>query len=43
MKKFQLTLLVSGIIMTAVGIANGEASEILAKATVVCMECIGIG
>jgi len=39
----QIILLISGIVMIAAGLLRGEALEILRKAIVVCMECIGIG
>ena len=39
----QLILLVIGLTSVIVGLKAGEAREILAKAVVVCMECIGIG
>ena len=39
----QIILLISGIVMMAAGLLRGEALEILRKAIVVCMECIGIG
>ena len=39
----QIFLLAAGVALIAVGIYRGEAMEILSKAVVVCMECIGIG
>ena len=39
----QITLLVIGITALAFGLYLGEATEILHKAIIVCMECIGIG
>ena len=39
----QLTLLAAGIAMMIAGLARGEALEILRKAIVICLECIGIG
>lgn len=38
-----LVLIAIGIAFLIVGIYNGEAQEILRKATVICLECIGIG
>ena len=38
-----LALLAAGAAMMALGLANGEAQQILRKAAVVCLECIGIG
>lgn len=32
-----------GIVMMGVGIYRGEWSEVLTKATRICLECIGIG
>ena len=39
----QAVILVIGIIMMTIGLLRGEALEILRKATIVCMECIGLG
>ena len=39
----QFTLFGLGIAMLTVGLLRGEAQEIYEKATVVCLECIGIG
>ena len=39
----QAVALIAGIAMMTIGLLRGEALEILRKATVVCMECIGIG
>jgi hypothetical protein len=38
----QILLLVSGISMLIIGLYNGEAREVLGKAVVICLECIGI-
>jgi len=35
--------LLSGIILMILGILRGELIEIMRKATVICLECIGIG
>jgi hypothetical protein len=43
MRKYRFVLLVSGVALMAVGIMRGELTEILNKAVVVCLECIGIG
>ena len=39
----QFTLLTAGIILMISGILRGEMQIILQKATVICLECIGIG
>ena len=39
----QLVLLITGISMMITGILRGEALEILRKAILICLECIGIG
>jgi len=39
----QITLLAIGIMALALGVYLGEAAEVMYKAVVVCMECIGIG
>jgi len=36
-------LLAGGAAMLVSGLLFGEARELLAKAVIVCMECIGIG
>ena len=40
---FQIFLILVGITLTVLGILRGETLEILRKAIVVCLECIGIG
>jgi len=39
----QAAVLLAGIFMMVAGLLRGEALEILNKAIIVCMECIGIG
>jgi len=39
----QFVLISAGVTMMVVGMFRGEAMELLRKAVVVCMECIGIG
>ena len=36
-------VLLLGIVMMVIGLHRGEALEILRKAIVICLECIGIG
>lgn len=36
-------LLTAAVILVAAGIAMGQNQQVLAKATRVCLECIGIG
>ena len=43
LRTWRIALLVAGVIMFVLGIFRGEAQEILSKAVIVCMECIGIG
>ena len=38
-----LVILLFGIVYISLGIWNGELDEILQKAVVICLECIGIG
>jgi hypothetical protein len=40
---FRLAILAAGLAFTALGVWRGEMSEIMRKAVVVCLECIGIG
>ena len=39
---FALTL-AAGLVLTALGIAQGQPGLVMAKAIRVCMECVGIG
>jgi len=39
----QLSILTAGVILVVLGVIRGDALEILKKAVLVCMECIGIG
>ncbi|MCL2054920.1 MAG: thioredoxin [Oscillospiraceae bacterium] len=39
----RVVLLAVGIVMILVGIYRGELYEIMKKAVVACLECIGIG
>ena len=38
-----LLLLAAGIIGIIVGVIQGEALVVLQKATLICLECIGLG
>lgn len=38
-----LVLFVAAVIAIAVGIAGGEHLTVLKKATMICLECIGLG
>ena len=40
---FRAVLIIFGAVLIALGVLREEPSEILRKATVVCLECIGIG
>lgn len=39
----QVALLIVGMAMVCFGVMRGEADAVLAKATRLCLECIGIG
>ena len=39
----KITLLVIGLALCIIGIYRGELTEIMNKAVMVCLECIGIG
>jgi len=36
-------LLLAGVALMALGVMRGELQQILSKAVIVCLECIGIG
>ena len=38
-----IILLVVGLVTLGIGVSNGEALVVLKKATVICLECIGLG
>ena len=40
---FQYMLLAVGATLMILGVLRGETGELLRKAVIVCMECIGIG
>lgn len=42
-RRLPFLLLLIGLVLTALGIWDGETSRILEKATQVCLQCIGIG
>jgi hypothetical protein len=42
-KKIQITLIILSITAIILGIIRGELSDIFRKATMICLECIGIG
>ncbi|MGE5654806.1 MAG: CD1871A family CXXC motif-containing protein [Bacillota bacterium] len=40
---FSLLLIVSGLTIMLVGLAQGEAGKVLQKAITLCLQCMGIG
>lgn len=38
-----LAVILVGAAFAAIGIARGEMATVLAKATRICMECVGLG
>jgi len=38
-----VVILLAGVVMMVLGVWRGELHDILRKATIVCLECIGIG
>jgi hypothetical protein len=43
LKKSQILFLLFGVACLGIGIFRNEAAEVLQKATLVCLECIGLG
>ena len=43
MKKLKCIILAIGIVFLVIGIASGEVNTVFQKASMICMECIGIG
>lgn len=43
MRKLQILLVVLSVSMMVIGIFRGELTDIFRKATLICLECIGIG
>ena len=39
----RLTVLIVAVLFVAYGIVHGEAEVVLRKASIICLECIGIG
>jgi len=39
----QISLLLLGMLLIGLGLARGEAGEILQRAIFICLECIGLG
>ena len=37
------SLLILGLLAMVAGIMRGEAADVLKKATMICLECIGLG
>jgi hypothetical protein len=40
---WRTALITVGVAMFVMGVFRGEAPEVLGKAVLVCMECVGIG
>ena len=45
MKKYLMSIIILAFaaVLTAIGIKQGQHSEVLSKAINICLECIGIG
>ena len=39
----QLLLLLAGLAFLGIGVFRGETVEVMRKATMICLECIGLG
>lgn len=42
-KMIRITILATATVMIIAGISGGEYRDVLSKAVMICMECIGIG
>ena len=42
-KIIRYVILAAGILLCVLGILRGEPADIMQKAVIVCLECIGIG
>jgi hypothetical protein len=38
-----MSLLIGGLVLLVIGLAQGDAEQVFRKAVFVCLECIGIG
>jgi hypothetical protein len=43
MKRIQILLLIAAVVGVAAGVYRGELTDIFRKASLLCLECIGIG
>jgi len=43
MRKIQITIIIAALAALMLGLYRGEVAVILRKATLICLECIGIG
>ena len=43
MKKVFFSILILSLVLIAAGIALGQPAAVLAKARLICMECVGLG
>jgi hypothetical protein len=42
-RRVGILLIVVGVVAMVIGVMNGEVRTVLQKATLVCLECIGLG
>jgi len=42
-KKISVMLLIAGVVLIIAGAMQGDYHDTLSKATIICLECIGIG
>ena len=40
---YRCALIIAALVFIVIGIMRGESSEVLQKATNICLQCIGIG
>lgn len=42
-KIIPVILILTGAVLITIGVKNGDASDVMKKAVMICLECVGIG